>query len=191
MIIETMSTNKWLEFVKLFAEKNPELSRKDVLQRAKAPYQKLKKQYQRGGNSNIELSDPQLRFEAGVSALNSNMAEIGRPVIFGGNNNIELSDSQLRFEAGVSALNSNMAEIGRSVIFGGESKKPEKPKTEPSMRAQNWRPQNWDDSPEIIAERKQRLEEKRRKRWQSKLEELEREEERDLHEAKHNAKLNK
>ena len=33
---------------------------------------------------NIDLRDPQMRFEAGVSALNSNLKNIGRSVIFGG-----------------------------------------------------------------------------------------------------------
>ena len=120
------SGNSWLEFVQFFHKKNPELSYKQALQEASGPYNKMKKQHQqkRGGavdsNTNIELRDPQLRFEAGVSALNSNLKNIGRSVIFGGNSNIDLRDPQLRFEAGVSALNSNLKNIGRSVIFGGQ-----------------------------------------------------------------------
>jgi hypothetical protein len=35
-----------------------------------------------GGYDNIDLKDPQLRFEAGVSALNSNLAGIGRQIIY-------------------------------------------------------------------------------------------------------------
>ncbi len=121
------SGNSWLEFVQFFHKKNPELSYKQALQEASGPYNKMKKQHQqkRGGvysNTNIELRDPQMRFEAGVSALNSNLKNIGRSVIFGGDVNIDLRDPQLRFEAGVSALNSNLKNIGRSVIFGGKSR---------------------------------------------------------------------
>jgi hypothetical protein len=123
--------NSWLQFVQYFHENNSHLSYKEALQEASKPYHKLKKQFhQRGGDvsfNNIDLKDPQLRFEAGVSALNSNLKDIGRSVIFGGNkdvsfNNIDLKDPQLRFEAGVSALNSNLKDIGRSVIFGGRSR---------------------------------------------------------------------
>ena len=122
------SGNSWLEFVQFFHQNNPELSYKQALQEASEPYKKLKHQYQkkRGGAysfNNIDLKDPQMRFEAGVSALNSNLKGIDRPVIFGGNgvafNNIDLKDPQMRFEAGVSALNSNLKGIGRSIIFGG------------------------------------------------------------------------
>ncbi len=121
--------NSWLEFVQFFHQNNPELSYKQALQEASGPYNKMKKQHQqkRGGAvlfNNIDLKDPQMRFEAGVSALNSNLKGIDRPVIFGGNDvlgdNIPLKDSQMRFEAGVSALNSNLSGIGRSVVFGGK-----------------------------------------------------------------------
>ena len=120
-------SKSWLQFVQLYSEKNSHLNEEQVLKQAKRPYQQLKKLFakQRGGemDNNIELRDPQLRFEAGVSALNSNLTDIGRSVIFGGDmNNIELRDPQLRFEAGVSALNSNLTDIGRSVIFGGNKK---------------------------------------------------------------------
>ena len=124
------SGNSWLEFVQFFHQKNPELSYKQALQEASGPYNKMKKQHQqkRGGAvafDNIDLKDPQMRFEAGVSALNSNLKNIGRSVIFGGDlafDNIDLRDPQMRFEAGVSALNSNLKNIGRSVIFGGKSR---------------------------------------------------------------------
>jgi hypothetical protein len=119
-------SKSWLQFVQLYSEKNSHLNEEEVLKQAKRPYQQLKKLFakQRGGDTNnIELRDPQMRFEAGVSALNSNLKDIGRSVIFGGDtNNIELRDPQMRFEAGVSALNSNLKEIGRSVIFGGKKK---------------------------------------------------------------------
>jgi hypothetical protein len=118
------SGNSWLEFVQFFHKKNPELSYKQALQEASVPYNKMKKQHQqkRGGSLNIPLDNEKLRFEAGVSALNSNLKNIGRSVIFGGDVNIELRDPQMRFEAGVSALNSNLKNIGRSVIFGGKSR---------------------------------------------------------------------
>jgi len=123
------SGNSWLEFVQFFHKKNPELSYKQALQEASGPYNKMKKQHQqkRGGgvafDTNIDLKDPQMRFEAGVSALNSNLKNIGRSVIFGGDyslRGIDLDNEQMRFEAGVSALNSNLKNIGRSVIFGGQ-----------------------------------------------------------------------
>ena len=125
----SLSGNSWLKFVQLFHENNPELSYKEALQEASGPYNKMKKQSQqkRGGSlsfNNIDLKDPQMRFEAGVSALNSNLKCIDRAVIFGGDcsfNNIDLRDPQMRFEAGVSALNSNLKNIGRSVIFGGQN----------------------------------------------------------------------
>jgi hypothetical protein len=83
------SGNSWLEFVQFFHENNPELSYKQALQEASGPYNKMKKQSQqkRGGSlsfNNIDLKDPQMRFEAGVSALNSNLKCIDRAVIFGG-----------------------------------------------------------------------------------------------------------
>ena len=131
------SGNSWLEFVQFFHKKNPDLSYKQALQEASGPYNKMKKQHQqkRGGgvafDNNIDLKDPQMRFEAGVSALNSNLKNIGRSVIFGGGvafDNIDLRDPQMRFEAGVSALNSNLKNIGRSVIFGGKQQKQQKHK---------------------------------------------------------------
>ena len=128
------SGNSWLEFVQFFHKKNPDLSYKQALQEASGPYNKMKKQHQqkRGGGvafDNIDLRDPQLRFEAGVSALNSNLKNIGRSVIFGGNyysRGIDLDNEQMRFEAGVSALNSNLKDIGRSVIFGGQKQQKHK-----------------------------------------------------------------
>lgn len=118
--------NSWLQFVKMFHESNPELSYKEALQYAADPYHKMKKQYKKmkGGDlsfNNIDLKNPEMRFKAGVSALNSNLKDIGRSVIFGGNcsfNNIDLKDPQMRFEAGVTALNSNLNDIGRPVIYG-------------------------------------------------------------------------
>jgi len=81
-------SKSWLQFVQLYSEKNSHLNKEEVLKQAKRPYQQLKKLFakQRGGDTNnIELRDPQMRFEAGVSALNSNLKDIGRSVIFGGN----------------------------------------------------------------------------------------------------------
>jgi len=80
-------SKSWLQFVQLYSEKNSHLDEEEVLKQAKRPYQQLKKLFakQRGGDTNnIELRDPQMRFEAGVSALNSNLTDIGRSVIFGG-----------------------------------------------------------------------------------------------------------
>jgi len=127
------SGNSWLEFVQFFHKNNPELSYKEALQEASGPYRKMKQQHQkkRGGgvwDDNILLKNQQMRFEAGVSALNSNLKGIDRPVIFSGGNsdNIPLYNEKMRFEAGVSALNSNLKDIGRSVIFGGQKHKKDK-----------------------------------------------------------------
>ena len=131
------SGNSWLEFVQFFHQNNPELSYKEALQEASGPYNKMKQQHQkkRGGGSftGIDLKDPQMRFEAGVSALNGNDARtsaLTHNLIRGGSNvtfnNIDLRDPQMRFEAGVSALNSNLKGIGRSVIFGGQKQQKHK-----------------------------------------------------------------
>ena len=119
------SGNSWLEFVQFFHQNNPELSYKQALQEASGPYKKMKKQYQqkRGGNyppKGVDLDNEQMRFKAGVSALNSNLANIGRRVIFGGNylSGCNLNSEQMRFEAGVSALNCNLKEIGRPIMCG-------------------------------------------------------------------------
>jgi hypothetical protein len=40
-----MITNRWLQYVKLYQNKHPELSYKEVLQEAAVSYKKLKKQY--------------------------------------------------------------------------------------------------------------------------------------------------
>jgi hypothetical protein len=80
-----MSGNSWIQYVSLFREKHPNLSYKECLVAAKKPYQQMKKKFenQRGGYlNNIDLVDPKMRFEAGVSPLNSDLAGIGRRVIF-------------------------------------------------------------------------------------------------------------
>jgi hypothetical protein len=83
-----MSDNMWINYVKQYQASHPKLSYKECMERAKKPYHDLKnkqqknKQQKRGGSSGIDLESPQLRFEAGVTALNSNLAGIGRPVIF-------------------------------------------------------------------------------------------------------------
>jgi hypothetical protein len=93
-----MSNNMWINYVKQYQASHPKLSYKECMERAKKPYHDLKnkqqknkqqknkqqknKQQKRGGSSGIDLESPQLRFEAGVTALNSNLAGIGRPVIF-------------------------------------------------------------------------------------------------------------
>ena len=79
-----MSSNTWIRFVQQYQASHPKLSYKECMQRAKKPYQEMKKKHQkkRGGAAGIDLESPQLRFEAGVTALNSNLAGIGRAVIF-------------------------------------------------------------------------------------------------------------
>jgi hypothetical protein len=75
--------NQWVQYVQFFREMNPELNHKQALKEAKESYQVLKKVYkQNGGFSNIDLQNPQLRYEAGVTALNSGLADIGRPIKF-------------------------------------------------------------------------------------------------------------
>jgi hypothetical protein len=41
--------SQWKQFVQLYGEKNPYLTRKQVLQQAKKPFQQLKQYYQKGG----------------------------------------------------------------------------------------------------------------------------------------------
>ncbi len=79
-----MSSNMWIKFVKQYQASHPKLSYKECMERAKKPYQEMKKKQQKkkGGSAGIDLESPQLRFEAGVTALNSNLAGIGRSVIF-------------------------------------------------------------------------------------------------------------
>jgi hypothetical protein len=89
-----MSSNMWIKFLQEYQASHPKLSYKECMERAKKPYQEMKKkagtkkqhqkkqQKKRGGAADIELASPQLRFEAGVTALNSNLAGIGRAVVF-------------------------------------------------------------------------------------------------------------
>jgi hypothetical protein len=83
----------WIKFVQEYQASHPKLSYKECMEKAKKPYQDMKKktgnkqqqkkqQKKRGGAADIELASPQLRFEAGVTALNSNLAGIGRAVVF-------------------------------------------------------------------------------------------------------------
>ena len=44
-----MSETKWKQFVQLFSEKNPHLTREQVLQQANKPFQQLLQYYQKGG----------------------------------------------------------------------------------------------------------------------------------------------
>jgi hypothetical protein len=48
-----MSETQWKQFVQLFSEKNPHLTRQQVLQQAKKPFQQLLQYYQKGGNWNL------------------------------------------------------------------------------------------------------------------------------------------
>jgi hypothetical protein len=85
-----MSGNMWIEFVKNYQDSHPKLSYKECMEKAKKPYKEMKQkqigkqkqQKKRGGASDIELTNPQMRFEAGVTALNSNLAGIGRAIVF-------------------------------------------------------------------------------------------------------------
>jgi hypothetical protein len=84
-----MSSNMWIKFLQEYQASHPKLSYKECMERAKKPYQEMKKksgnkkqQKKKGGAAGIDLESPQLRFEAGVTALNSNLAGIGRSVVF-------------------------------------------------------------------------------------------------------------
>ena len=88
-----MSSNMWIKFLKEYQASHPKLSYKECMERAKKPYQEMKKKTdnkkqtkkqnkKKGGAADIELSSPQLRFEAGVTALNGNLAGIGRAIQF-------------------------------------------------------------------------------------------------------------
>jgi hypothetical protein len=85
-----MTGNTWIKFLKQYQAAHPKLSYKECMERAKKPYQDMKKkqgvkktsQKKRGGAADIDLSSPQLRFEAGVTALNGNLAGIGRAIQF-------------------------------------------------------------------------------------------------------------
>ena len=48
------STSQWKQFVELYAEKNRHLTRNQVLQQAKKPFQQLKKYYQKRGGGGPE-----------------------------------------------------------------------------------------------------------------------------------------
>ena len=79
----------WIKFLQEYQASHPKLSYKECMERAKKPYQEMKKksgnkkqQKKKGGAAGIDLESPQLRFEAGVTALNSNLAGIGRSVVF-------------------------------------------------------------------------------------------------------------
>jgi hypothetical protein len=78
------STNPWILHVKEFRKKHPELTYPEALKAAKESYHKKKANGGsiRGGFNNIDLNNPQLRYEAGVSALNSGLAGIGRTIRF-------------------------------------------------------------------------------------------------------------
>jgi len=67
-----MSETQWKQFVQLFAEKNPQLTKQQVLQQAKKPFMQLKKYFsQRGGAGNSiqqALKERAARFRAKNSA---------------------------------------------------------------------------------------------------------------------------
>ena len=48
-----MSETQWKQFVQLFAEKNQHLSRKEVLEMAKKPFQQLKQYYKQEGGKDL------------------------------------------------------------------------------------------------------------------------------------------
>jgi hypothetical protein len=49
-----MSQTQWKQFVQLYGEKNKHLTKQQVLQQAKKPFQQLKKKYQQKGGSQLE-----------------------------------------------------------------------------------------------------------------------------------------
>jgi hypothetical protein len=150
-----MSGNAWIEYVKLYREKNPHLSYKEAMTEAKVSYRKLK--IQLGGNGHkcegCKYDSPAQRNHmgpGGCMANNSNsnnntihnyksktcegckydspaqrnhmgpggcMANNSNNNHHGGYDNIDLKDAQMRFQAGVSPLNSNLSDIGRKVIY--------------------------------------------------------------------------
>ena len=152
-----MSGNAWIEYVKLYREKNPHLSYREAMQEAKVSYRKLKEQMGGSGSKceGCKHNSPGQRNHmgpGGCMANNSNANNNSRnnskhnhtPKTcegckydspsqrnhmgpggcmannnshHGGYDNIDLRDPQMRFEAGVSALNSNLADIGRKVIY--------------------------------------------------------------------------
>jgi hypothetical protein len=71
--------NAWIEHVREYRKKHPELTYPEALKAARDSYHKKK---MRGGFNNIDLVNPQMRYEAGVSALNSGLADMGRAIRF-------------------------------------------------------------------------------------------------------------
>ena len=90
----TTKKNPWLEHVAKFKKAHPTMKYKDVLVKAKKSYKgkdksksksksKSKKrttQKKKGGSNHLLLTTPEARFSAGVTSLNSGLAEIGRPI---------------------------------------------------------------------------------------------------------------
>ena len=77
------NSESFRQYLKLYKEKNPHLKQQKAVQQAKESYQQLKKIYQqKGGFSYIDLNNAQLRYEAGVTPLNSGLADIGRSIKF-------------------------------------------------------------------------------------------------------------
>jgi hypothetical protein len=80
--------NAWIEHVREYRKKHPELTYPEALKAARDSYHKKKMRGGfgsgsiRGGFNNIDLVNPQLRYEAGVSALNSGLADMGRAIRF-------------------------------------------------------------------------------------------------------------
>ena len=109
-----MSGNAWIEYVKLYREKNPHLSYREAMQEAKVSYRKLKEQMGGSGSKceGCKYDSPSQRNHMGPGGCMANNNSH-----HGGYDNIDLRDPQMRFEAGVSALNSNLADIGRKVIY--------------------------------------------------------------------------
>ncbi len=144
-----MSGNAWIQYVKLYREKNPHLSYKEAMSEAKVSYRKLKVQLGGSGHKceGCKYNSPSQRNHMGPGGCmannnsNHNSNHKGNTCEgckynspsqrnhmgpggcmannnhHGGYDNIDLKDAQMRFEAGVSPLNSNLADIGRKVIY--------------------------------------------------------------------------
>jgi hypothetical protein len=155
-----MSGNAWIDYVKLYREKNPHLSYREAMSEAKVSYRKLKDQM--GGNGSkcegCKYNSPGQRNHmgpGGCMANNNNSNNNSRNNSkhnyksktcegckynspgqrnhmgpggcmannsnnnhhHGGYDNIDLRNPQMRFAAGVSPLNSNLVDIGRKVIY--------------------------------------------------------------------------
>lgn len=64
-----MSESQWKQFVQLFSEKNPHLTKKQVLQYAKKPFRQLKKYFSQRGGATV---DQNIEYLLGVANPNQN-----------------------------------------------------------------------------------------------------------------------